>query len=410
VANEADLFSKLLQSAHLVNESELQEAMTCAKRLEIPLERALTMLKVATEERLQPAVRAKEMVAAGRISLDEASKVLQHASQHGISFEEAMPGGEEKQDPDDHTIHLSTTKPIHPLAEYLLAAKLVNPDQLSQAVMKADSMHLPLGKALVVNRYMTRWAFGEVLTAACLVKEKTLSKEEAFKLLKDAILHHISLVQLLFEAGKFENASGDTLTLPELLIMAECLSEADYQDILEHELLEKKTYLHVITENHIMEGGLLQSALSLQEMIGSYLRPFQAAEALKQVAHKKIPVYQAIAELKPPPQVPLPQLRLGDLLVEAGMIARDSVESIISKQNPNSTLVRIGKKLLEARLIDDTNLYNALRCQSAYREGVISANQAVGVLSCAHDEKLRLEDAFAKCHVFAPVRMQWNWH
>ena len=118
---------------------------------------------------------------------------------------------------------------------------------------------------------------------------------------------------------------------------------------------------------------------------------------------------QAIAELKPPPQVPQPQLRLGDLLVESGIVSRESVEKVVNSPKSSSTLVRIGKQLLDAHLIDDTNLYNALRCQSLFREGILCAQQTVAALSCAHDEKMTLEDAFAQCGINAPMRMQWNW-
>ncbi len=411
VTNEVELFSKLLQSAHIVSDAQLSEAAICAKRLEIPLDRAITILKLASQERLKPAITAKEMVVAGQISLDEASHALQLANQNGIPFEDALPkkGNIASATGNHRTIHLSTSKPIHPLAALLLGAKLVSPDQLNQAVQKATDMNLPLGKSLIINRFMTRWVFGQVITAACLIDEGKTTNDTASKLLVDAIQRRMSFIQLLFESGQNCNASGETLTLPELLVMAECLAEADYQDIQERKLIDKKPYVQIISEHQLIESNLLQSAISLLEMIGDYLRPFQAANALKQVAIKKIPVYQAIAELKPPPQVPQPNLRLGDLLVESGIIGRDSVETVISKQNLNSSLVRIGKKLLEAHLIDDSNLYNALRCQSAFREGVISANQAVAILYCAHDEKLKLEDAFTKCGVFAPIRMQWNW-
>lgn len=411
VTNEVELFSKLLQSAHIVSEAELSEAASCAKRLEISLDRAITMLKLVSQERLKPALQAKEMIVAGKISLNEATRALLIANEHGLAFEDALPikGGPAGEDSNDKTIHLSTSKPIHPFADLLLTAKLVTPDQLNQAVQKSSDMDLPLGKSLVISRFMTRWVFGQVITAACLIDEEKITKAVASKLLHEAVQRRMSFIQLLFESGEYHNAGGDTLTLPELLVMAECLTEADYQDIEERKLIEKKSYAQIISDNKILESNLLQSAISLQEMIGDYLKAFQAAQALKQVAAKKIPVYQAIAELKPPPQVPQPNLRLGDLLVESGVIGRDSVETIISKQNPNSTLVRIGKKLLEAHLIDDNNLYNALRCQSAFREGVISANQAVAVLSCAHDEKLKLDDAFVKTGVFAPIRMQWNW-
>ncbi len=411
VGDEVELFRKLLKSSHIISDAQLNEATSCAKRLEMSLDRAITMLNLASHERLKAVISAKEMVASGQISLAAASHALQLANQHGITFEEALPIQDENATDANKNgaIELSTTKPANLLADLLLAAKLLNSEQLNQSLQKANEMHLPLGKTIIVTRLMSRWVFGQVITAASAVEEEKTTKDTAAKLLHEAVQRKMTFIQLLFESGQYRNPSGDTLSLPELLVMAECLTEADYQDIEERKLMEKKPYVQIISENSLIESSLLESAISLLEMIGTYLKAFQAGDALRQVALKKIPVYQAIAELKPPPQVPQPLLRLGDLLVESGIIARDPVEAVIAKQDPNSTLVRIGKKLLEAHLIDDSNLCNALRCQSVFMEGIISAKQAVTVLSCAHDEKIKIEEAFLKCGVYAPVRMQWNW-
>lgn len=164
MSKELELFSKLLQTAGVFKDSDLIEAVTCAKRLEIPLERALTMLKVASDRKLQPAITAKEMVAAGKISLEEAGRILRQASQHDMSFEDAL----SNRVTHDPSLHLSSGKVIHPLAEFLLASKLVTPDQLNQTVHKSQTMNLPLGKTLIVNRFISRWALGEVLNAAYL--------------------------------------------------------------------------------------------------------------------------------------------------------------------------------------------------------------------------------------------------
>ncbi len=405
MSNEIELFTKLLKAANVVSDSELTEAVNCAKHLEIPLERALTMLKVVSDESIAPAIKAKEMVCAGKISLEEAGNVLKHANQHGISFEDALP----KKDSNDPSLRISGARINHPLAEFFLAPKLVTHDQLNQALHKSQSMDLPLGKTLIISRFITRWTLGEVLNAAYLVKDDKIPREQAVNLLRDAIQHRISVIQVLFESGNFSNRSGDTITLSELLLLGGCLGEADFQDIEERRLTAKKTCHQIIADYKIVESSLLQAADSLLEMVGDYLKPFQAAQALKQVKTNKIPVYQAIAELKPPPQLPPPQLRLGDLLVESGIVSRQSVEKIAASQQPTSTLVRIGKQLLDAQLIDDTNLYNALRCQSLFREGIISAQQTVAALSCAHDEKIKLDEAFSLCGIYAPIRMQWNW-
>lgn len=407
LSSEREIFSKLLQAAHLVHEADLQEATKCAKRLEIPLERALSMLKLVSSERLRPAADAKDMVMKGKLSIEEAGRALQYASQHNISFEDALLASVKAE--SGSSIRLSTSKMVHPLAEYLLTAKLVNVDQLNEAVQKATDMNLSLGKLLVVNRYITRRVFGELLIAFSLVKEQRITKSEAIGLLRESAQRNISIIQFLFERGDYKNDRGDTLTLPEFLLMADCITVADYQDIQEIKLLQDKTYVDIITQQKLLSTDLLQAAVSLIEMIGVCLKPYQAAEALKQVATKKIPLYQIVNEIKSSATETQTDLKLGDMLVEAGIIDRGAIEKVMSDPARNSTIVRIGKRLLEAGLISEFDLYNCLRCQSLFREGIISANQAIISLSYAHREKLKLEDAFLQRGISAPLRMQWNW-
>lgn len=398
------IFAQLLEAAGIVDRGDLDEAIKCSRRLEVSLEQALVMLKLVSLERLAPVIIARDMIAAGQVSLPLAHQALLHIGESSISFEEALAQLPAKQTSGE----ILPDQMDHPLAGYFIAAQLVKTDQLNQALKQWQATQVPLGRTLVVNRFISRWALGEFIDAVRLMKEGKISSKEAVNALREAVHNQTSVIQILFESGIYQGCRGESLTLVELLVMAGCLRDADYYDLEELEVVEGKNFRQIIAERQLVEAKLMELAESLFNMMGDYLKPFQAAEALRQLKTKDITLYQAIAELKPPPQVTQPDLRLGDLLVQAGITTRESVERVAAN-TISQTMARIGKHLLDAHLISDTSLYNALRCQSLFKEGIISRQQAIACLSCAHEEKIKLEDAFLQCKLYVPSRMQWSW-
>jgi hypothetical protein len=137
------------------------------------------------------------------------------------------------------------------------------------------------------------------------------------------------------------------------------------------------------------------------------IKPYHAAEALRQVRAKNVSVYQAVAELQPPPQVQQPQLRVGDLLVSAEIVTREAIERVLQQQGASA--IKIGKLLLTANLITEFSLYNTLRCLSLLRQGYISNEQAIAVLKYCEQYKVSPDEALPKMGCFPPTRMQWVW-
>ena len=101
------------------------------------------------------------------------------------------------------------------------------------------------------------------------------------------------------------------------------------------------------------------------------------------------------------------EIRLGELLIEACVLTRDSVEATVSKAVTNN--VKIGKILLDAGLITKSMLHRALRCQSLVKYGVVSKEQAIKILSSCKQKEQTLDQAITSLGLSAPTRMQWSW-
>ena len=137
------------------------------------------------------------------------------------------------------------------------------------------------------------------------------------------------------------------------------------------------------------------------------LRAYQAAEALKQVRLKEVSVYQAVAELQPPPQVTPPILSMQELLAQAEIATPEQIATVVPADEESS--IKVGKKVLAAGMVNEATLYVALRCYSLLREGFVSNEQAVQALGNTQKSGGTLDETLVKLNLTLPSRMQWIW-
>jgi len=361
------------------------------------------MLKFASDNALDNAIKAEELVRKGKLSFELAVKALLLARQNSIDLEDAI-------NVMGAVVAKTQTIPsaTNALSDLLLSAQMISQEQLGQALQASKENNMGLGRTLTVSRAVTRWALAEALTALLLVKESKINREQAINALRVAATRRASVTQILFELGQFHECTGESIKLSELIFLAGLLGESDYMECLEAEATQEKPFGQIVVELGLIEPQVMEAACQLLDMVGSVLKPFQAAEALKAVRAKNITHYQAMAELQPPPQVPQRVLRLGDLVVESALVQRDALEAALAT-GPEEKPARMGKKLLSAGLLSETTLYASLRCYSLAREGMISSDLAVQVLNACKADNLSLEEALQKFAVTPPTRMQWSW-
>jgi hypothetical protein len=400
--NVLDSLAHILIETHLVEQEELDEALDTSKRLDVPLERALIMHKHATDQSLQAVLLANELVKESKITVPVAIQAIELSRKDNIDIKEAI---------NIIGIALSKSQKLpssaNILADLFLTTQTVSQEQLLGAIEKAQATNMSIGCILVLNRSISRFILHEALTVLWLYKEEKISRNQAEQAFRGCRRRKVSAVQILFELGQYNDSSGQTLRLFEFIQMAGLLPEGDFLDCWEMSICNEKPYGEVLIDQKMITPQLLEAALTLLEMIGDYLKPFQAAEALRQVRLRDVPTYQAIAELHPPPQLPQRELRLGELIAEAGLLSREVIEKTLADTEEGA--VRIGKHLITLGLLSETSLYKTLRCQSLYREGMLSADQTIALLQACKGETATIEDALHKAGWYVPARVHWSW-
>jgi hypothetical protein len=398
-----DSIGTLVLGTGLVNPQQLEEAKKTAKNLNVPLERALIMLKMMSDQALGVVREAHQLVQDGTISIDLAVRAIRLSRQHNMGLQDAIGvlGSVHKKTGRVATV---TT----PLTDLLLACSMVSMEQVGRAVTQAQDTGMQTGRILVLNRDVSSWMMQAALNALILARDGKITQEQARDALNAVGHRRISIEQALFELGLYVEKSGQTAKIGELIAMAGFVSESDLLECLEVELVKEKQFGQILLEQGLVTHDLLETAIVLQDMVANgTLMAYQAAEALRQVKDRQVSVYQAVAELDPPAQAPQKTVSPYALLVQSGVADEAKMSGLVDPGETSS--IKVGKKVLSAGIISESFLYLALRTYSLYKQGFLSADQATKALAFCKDKNVSLDEALSKLGWFVPARMQWIW-
>jgi predicted DNA-binding protein (UPF0251 family) len=401
-SKQSEILLELVRSANVVDNQTLDNAISIAQRLNLPLERALMQSGSFSEESMRPLLAAKQMVENNTIRLDTAINAIRLAQHDDIDFHQAL-----KKLMSVHQKTLVTPSMNNDLTDLLMQAQLINQDQFGRAMQKSLQTKILIGRVLVITGDITSSLFGSALQAVLLIREKAIERGVAIDALRLAQQKNICLEQALFEMGSFKTPAVGSLKLSELMRMSGLISESELAECLEIELFKNKPFGQVLREQGLATDELLENAMMLQGSVaGGELKAYQAAEAMRLIAKENMLLQNAINSVMQRSRSQ-EELRLGELLIESCVLTREAVETTVTAAVTNN--VKIGKMLLDAGLITKSMLHRALRCQSLLKYGVVSKDQAVKIMSSCKQKEQTLDQAITGLGLEAPTRMQWSW-
>lgn len=398
-----DTLGTLIVGTGLCTPQQLEEAKKTGKSLNVSVDKALIMLKMVSDQSMGMVYDAQQLVQNGTVSIDLAVRALRLTRQHNMGLQDAIGvlG----------TVHKKTGRMATittPLTDLLLSCSMVSMEQIGRAVQQAEDTGLQTGRILVLNRDVSSWMMQAALNSLILARDGKITQEQARDALTAVGHRRISVEQALFELGLYVEKAGQTAKIGELIAMAGFVSETDLLECLEVELVKEKQFGQILLEQGLVNQDLLETAIVLQDMVANgTLKAYQAAEALRQVKDRSVSVYQAVAELDPPVQVPQKTISPRELLVRSGVASESQVAGLID--DSESSAIKVGKKVLSAGIISEAFLYLALRTYSLYKQGFLSADQAVRALAFCKEKNVSLDEALSKLGMFVPARMQWIW-
>ncbi len=401
--NSKTMLVPILLGGGVLSRPELEKAQSIACELNLPLEDILVQAGIKDKETLiKVSAEALKQVEDKTISLDLAIRAVRLVAQKKVSLDQAI----KLVDLVHHQTH-SVVNPVNELTQLLLSAKMLSRDDLAETMKKSQEASMLIGQYLLLEQKITVGGLLAALNGVLLIRDYKLDKEKAAQGLRYANQRDVTFEQALFELGFFIHPDSKTTRIDELFDMAGLLSREADAECLEIELFKKKTFGQILLERGMVSQDQLDAAFTLLKSIAKgTLKPFQAAEALKQVCDEHEDVYATIAAFQLLHKTDS-NFRLGDILVDANACTRAQLEVALEATVDSS--VKIGKALLKSKLLSESVLYIALRVQTLLRFGYISRSTAIELIKYCLEQNCKLEVAFAQLNVRVPSRMQWTW-
>ncbi|MGD9683814.1 MAG: hypothetical protein AB7W16_21825 [Candidatus Obscuribacterales bacterium] len=394
----------LIKGANIADPSVVDQALIDAEHLGLTVDRALVLSGHVSESSLLLVREAHKHVVSREMPLSMALKAMRLAGQERLSFRDAL-----DRLKGIHQATASVSSLANDLTSMMLQAGYITGEQLGDAVLSSNETNLLIGQILLLKRFVTVRSLTSCLNACLLKRDMVLEDGDLIEGLKRARDHDCSLEQALFELGTYRQPVNYSLRLGDLLVMAGMINDSDLLECTELEITKKKTFAQVVKEQGLVTPGHMDTVIQVQSMVSAEaIKPYMAASILRRVVKIGVPLYQALAEVKNLENTGVDgALRIGDLLAEAGLCDRVSVERVLSSQVRSN--IKTGRALLQAGMLSEEDLFKSLRLQSLWRYGYLSRLAAVKILKecSAHNE--RLERTFVRMGVYLPSSMQWSW-
>lgn len=274
------------------------------------------------------------------------------------------------------------------LGALLVAANLLRPEAMANALMIARQTGRKIGEVLVSHGYVTPDDLTSALELQHLIKQGSITVEMGTRALQQAHQHHTPLRTALNGLGWTDDNSVKTHDLASLLLTAECmrpeqLQQARWNSATNHLPLGRNLVL-----SGAISPSLLGSALNALVLLRDNKIGFDAAVyGLKQCRQKRISLEEAL-EFKFVPSAN--HVRIGELLSSAGLLSES--DAMIAVENGLLNQRSIGEVLLRSNMVSPLVLDATIKLQKMIEENSVQRTQASELLRQVASKQVKLED------------------
>ncbi len=403
------LMKELLKGSGLIDPSVLEQVAIDSERLHIPIDRALQISGQIPDASIAMVLKTLSMVERGQINVNAASRALRLASRESIDVEEAVSILQ--------NLHKTTTAVNtlgNTLTKLILSAGLINDTQFTRALTTSQQTGILVGRMLLLNKDINLKTLSASITACLLIKQNEVEFQAAVNALKQAANRSTCFEQALFEQGVFKQPRAYALSLGDLLAMSGIISEMDLLECRELEIVKEKDLSQILLEQGLVTREQMEIIVQVQGMISNQdIKPFMAVSILRRTLKQGVNIYQAVSDLKEIEKnvaatTTKEQTKIGELLVSAGILARENLDKALSVQSSDDG-IKLGRILLRMKAVDETALFNALRLQSLIKYKCLTVTLAVKILKESSQFAESLDATLARINVYMPPNMQWFW-
>ena len=362
---------ELLVAANIIKPEVLSESLQIAKTSKTLIGRTLISLGQLDEQKLQAALDIQILIRKRLVGPQLGINALSMACSSRISANEALQklGWQAHKEPEARK---------NSLAQLIIDSGIVSVEVLTRAEQQSKENNLPLGRCLVVNRYMTQNRLEAILAAQGLVKDNQITKEQALKALKLSSANTEPLEHSLIQFGIQQLGESDKRIL-DMLSLAGFITETSKLTALETSLIEERSCNEVLIESELVTADVIDQALTLQvQILTGNLTLKRAANLLKRSQTEGVNLKNLINDLQTRQKIAIQIEQLLDLLKCTGILAEESLAT--AKNLAEATGKHLGEVLVSQNEISASNIEAAWQAQRMIDDKMISFDYACNAL------------------------------
>ena len=291
------------------------------------------------------------------------------------------------------------------LGDLLTGAGLLQASDLREAMLISKQQGLPVGRVLIMSGYLTEHHLQAAVQAQSLLKDGLIEFALVIKALTMVGAEDITLEDAFKRLKWNQQSDAVTNKLGELLLAADIVPI----DSLNAALLQCQSIGlplgRVLIANGVLTEQMLAATLNAQVFVrDKKLSREQAIQGLKSAKERQIPIEQYLAETGAMQLPTTETVRLGDLLVLAGIIDEPNLMGAVEVGLLNEQ--PIGQVLVQSSLITEELLTAALDLQAMVAAGAIKKDEAAKFLGTVKNKNVSVGEAIAIGQKKPSVRKQ----
>ena len=268
------------------------------------------------------------------------------------------------------------------IGELFVKAGIISQKQLDDTARLAGTKHLHIGQMLVMSGFIKQRDLQAAVDAQSMMRDKVVDINQAARCLKIAVKTGATFEELVREELAIgQQANSQTNKLGEMLLEARIITKENFNQAMGRCLATGLPLGRILVLNGSLPDGLLRFALELQVRVrDGMMTRAEAIDALRAEA-AKLGSVNAAGDFTTPTLMRSPsqkQLRLGELLVVAGLITETDVMSCL--ELGLMTERPIGEVMVDQGYVSPDMLNIALAVQAMAEEGRLNRDQAGAAL------------------------------
>ncbi len=278
------------------------------------------------------------------------------------------------------------------LGDLLTGAGLLKPEDLREAMVIAKNQALPVGRVLIMSNYISEHNLQAAVQAQSLLKDGLIDLDTVLTALRGVTAEGVTLEQSLNNLGWSQKAALPTNKLGELLVEGGLITAEQLDGALKQCVSSGLPLGRVLVVTGLINEQLLTASLNAQILLRDQkVTREQALLGLKACRDRQISIEQSLTE-SGMMQLPTNEtVRLGELLVSAGLLDESQLMHVVELGLINEQPV--GQILIKLGLTNETTLSSALSIQAMVASGSLKKSDSGQALANANSKGISAEEA-----------------